>query len=200
MGQLASSFMIEQSFWNLQRATGAFLVAAILPLALGVYLFLSRNGVGGGTPRSQALFVWERGSILTAVILTAIGLVLLEGILQETDGRALARVGASAYFFGAVLLVTAEALRLPEGEAPYPLIVLYVLLAFLGQAAIGGALLQANLLPAWIGWLTLAWNIVWLVVLPIATPGDVYFPVLHHLMPLLIGIPLLLGISDVVTT
>lgn len=177
--------------WSFQRAAGALMVAAIFPLALGVYLFLSRNGIQGGTPRSTALFAWERASILAAVILTAIGLALLEGNLHETNGRVLARLGASAYFFGAVLLVAAEAMRLPEGPAPYPLIVIYVLLAFLGQAAIGGALLQSNLLPVWIGWATLVWNLGLLVVLPITTPGDIYFPILHHLMPLLIGIPLL---------
>ena len=176
---------------TMERAAGALMIAAVMPLALGVYLFLSRNGIQGGTSRSTALFVWERGSILTAVILTAVSLMLLEGILQETDGRVLARLGASTYFFGAVLLVAAEAMRLAEGEASYPLIVIYVLLAFLGQAAIGGALLQSNLLPAWIGWATIAWNMGLLVVLPMVTPGDIYFPVQHHLMPLLIGIGLL---------
>jgi hypothetical protein len=180
-----------KDFWSFQRAAGGFMVFAVIPLAIGVYLFLSRNGVQGGTPRSPALFVWERGSILTAVVLTAIGLVLLEGVLHETSGRVLARIGASAYFFGAILLVSAEAMRLPQGQASYPLIVIYVLLAFLGQAAIGAALLQSALLPAWIGWTTLVWNVGWLVALPIATPGDIYFPVLHHLMPLLIGVPML---------
>lgn len=176
---------------TMERAAGALMIAAIIPLALGVYLFLSRNGIQGGTPRSTALFVWERGSILTAVVLTAFGIMLLAGILEETGGRVLARLGTSAYFFGAVLLVTTEAMRLPEGPASYPLIVIYVVLAFLGQAAIGGALLQSDLLPAWIGWSTIVWNIGLLVILPIVTPGDIYFPVQHHLAPLLIGIALL---------
>ena len=177
--------------WSSQRAAGALLIAAFIPLAFGVFLFLSRNGVQGGAPRSTALFVRERGSILAAVVLTAIGLMLLEGTLYETSGRVLARLGASAYFFGAVLVVAAEAMRLPEGPVSYPLIVIYVVLAFLGQAAIGGALLQSNLLPAWIGWTAIGWNAGLLVILPLITPGDIYFPVQHHLMPLLIGIALL---------
>jgi hypothetical protein len=167
------------------------MVAAIVPLAFGVFLFLSRNGVQGGAPRSTALFVWERGAILAAVVLTAIGLMSLEGTLQETSGGVLARLGASTYFFGAILLVATEAMRLSEGQVSYPLIVIYVVLAFLGQAAIGAALVQSNLLPAWIGWTAVAWNLGLLVVLPIITPGDIYFPVQHHLMPLLIGIALL---------
>lgn len=181
----------EQGFWTLQQTAGALLVAAILPLALGLYLFISRNGVQGGMPRSPTLFMWERGSILAAVVLTALGLVLLDAHLQDTSGRVMARLGASAYFFGAVLLAAAEAMQLPVRQASYPLIVVYVVLALLGQAAIGGALLQSNLLPAWIGWMTIAWNLILLIVLPIVTPGDIYYPVAHHLMPLLIGVPLL---------
>jgi hypothetical protein len=177
----------NRAFWTEERVTGALLVAAILPLALGLDLFMSRNGVQGGAPRSPALFVWERGSILAAVVLTALGFVLLEATLQDTNGRVLARLGGSAYFFGAVLLAAAEAMRLPSS----PLIVVYVILAFLGQAAIGGALLQANILPSWIGWTTIAWNLGLLVILLAVTPGDIYYPIVHHLMPLLIGIPLL---------
>ena len=179
----------KQRFWTRQRTAGALLVAAILPLALGLYLFSSRNGVQGGMPRSLTLLMWERGSVVAAVVLTALGLVLLDALLQDTSGRILARLGASTYFFGAVLLVAAEAMRL--GQASYRLIVVYVVLALLGQAAIGGALLQSNVLPAWIGWMTIAWNLILLLVLPIVTPDDVYFPIVHHPMPLLIGVALL---------
>lgn len=183
--------MKDLNIWNIQRTAGAFLVTAILPLALGIFLFFNRNGVGGDAPQSLALFVVERGLILTAVVFTALGFALLDAGLYETNGRILARWGASTYFFGAVLLVTAEALRLPIGQVSYPLLVIYVVMAFIGEAAIGGALLQSQLVPAWIGWLTIAWNLGWLFILPITTPGDIYFPVLHHLMPLLIGISVL---------
>jgi hypothetical protein len=33
---------------------------------------------------------------------------------------------------------------------------------------------------------------VWLVVLPLVTPRDIYFPVLHHVMPFVIGLALVL--------
>jgi hypothetical protein len=180
-----------EDIWSPQRVAGALVVLAVIPLGYGVFLFINRNGIQGGAPRSPALFAWERGSILAAVVLTAIGLVLLEATLSETSGRVLARLGASTYFFGAVTLVVAEAMHLSEGRASNPLIVIYVLLAFLGQAAIGGALLQSQLLPGWIGWTTIVWNLGLLIVLLIVTPGDIYYPVQHHLMPLLIGIALL---------
>jgi hypothetical protein len=183
---------MDQGFWSLERTTGAFLVAAALPLALGVYLFLNRNGVQGGAPRNPALYAWERGSILAAVVLTALGLVVLEMIFEGTPARTAARIGAMAYFFGAVLLAAAEAMSLAKREtATYPLIVVYVVLALLGQAAVGAAIVQSGLLPAWIGWTAIVWNLAWLIILPVTTPADVYFPVLHHLMPLVIGASLL---------
>ena len=88
--------------------------------------------------------------------------------------------------------MAAEALDLTRKEQSfYPLVVIYVVLAFLAQTAMGGALLPSGLLAAWIGWLTIGWNIAWLVVLLLFARRDIYFPVLHHLMPLMMGIALL---------
>jgi hypothetical protein len=125
-------------------------------------------------------------------VLAAIGFVLLEEHLHTSDGRVLARIGATTYVFAGILGVVAEALGLSGwGRSLYPLIVVHVVLGFLGQAAIGGALRQARFLAPWIGWATIVWNLGWLVVLPMITPRDIYFPILHGLMPLLIGVPLL---------
>lgn len=181
--------MADLSSWSMQRAAGAFLVLGFLAHAVGVLMFVSRRGGAAPGPGFMAV---ERSSIMTAVVLTAIGLMLLDRHLQNTEGRILARAGATAYLLAGTLLVAAEAFALSQEEKNvYALIVIYVVLAFLAQAAVGGALLQSRLIPVWIGWITIAWNLGWLVVLPITTPGDVYYPVLHHLMPLLIGVPLL---------
>ena len=91
--------------------------------------------------------------------------------------------------------MTAEALALTLGfEKVIGLINIYVVMAFLAEAAIGGAVIQAGLLAAWIGWATILWNIAWLVALSLISRRDMYFPALHYLMPLVIGIALLLGI------
>jgi hypothetical protein len=104
----------------------------------------------------------------------------------------LARAGAAAYLLAGAVLVMAESIGLRGVNTEvYPAVVAYVVLAFLAQAAIGGALLQAGLLAAWAGWLMVAWNVGWLVILPILTPGDIYFPILHHVMPLVMGLLLL---------
>jgi hypothetical protein len=78
-------------------------------------MFWLRGGVEGKPLPSQAYFVWERSCIMAAVIITAVGLVLLAGVLEPTGGQVLARAGATAYLFAGVLLVAAEALSLNGG-------------------------------------------------------------------------------------
>lgn len=41
------------------------------------------------------------------------------------------------------------------------------------------------------GWLTAAWNAGWLVALAVGSPTDIYYPALHLVMPIPIGIALL---------
>ena len=90
---------------------------------------------------------------MAAVVITAIGFALVQSFLQNTDGRMLATIGATAYLFGGVLIVAAETLSLTwEYEKVYGLAVIYVVPAFLGQAAVGGAVLQAGVVAVWIGW------------------------------------------------
>jgi hypothetical protein len=83
--------------------------------------------------------------------------------------------------------------NLSSGNNTYPHIVLHVVLAFLAQAAFGAALIQTGLVPSWVGWATIIWNLAWLICLPVTSPRDIYFPVLHHVAPLVIGIALLRG-------
>lgn len=52
---------------------------------------------------------------------------------------------------------------------------------------------MSGLLPAWVGWTMVAWNIGWLIVLPIFTPSNMYYPFVHFLPWLLIGIALLVA-------
>ncbi len=179
--------MFPQDFWTPFRMTGLFLVLSFIAMGVGVASFVSRNGIEGGPPPT-----YERAAIMASVVLTALGYVLLDSHLQSTAGHAWARLGLAVFFFAGPVLLVAEGFTLTQGEkSVYALIVSYVVLAFLAQAFIGAALLQSQVLPSWTGWLTVIWNLSWLVILPFLTPGDIYYPVLHNLIPLIIGIQML---------
>jgi hypothetical protein len=132
--------VIDLQYWSIERAAGFFLVFSFAANLAGVLMFLIRGGISG-IPPSHTHLVWERSFLMAAVFLTAIGLVLLDGHLQNTDGRVLARAGATAYLFGGILVVVGEALNLNAGQNTYTLIVIYVVLALLAQATMGGSLL-----------------------------------------------------------
>jgi len=184
-----------ERFWSIEYSAGTVLILSFVALFVGALMYWVRGGIRGGAPPTHVYFVWERGFIMAAVVLTALGLALLEGLLQDSAGRVLARAGAIAYLFGGVLVVAVEASSLSQGlhrndsEQNWAPANIYVVLALLAQAAIGGSLLQAGLLPAWIGWVTIVWNAAWLLAFVIKR-DDIYIPFVHHFMPLVIGIAL----------
>jgi hypothetical protein len=173
------------------RAAGVFLVLGSAANLAGVLMFWLRDGVSGRMPPSPAYFTGERSLILAAIVLTAVGFVLLEDHPELDTGRVLMRTGATAYLVAGSLGVLYEAMEIARTSPPYPVIVVYVVLALLAQAAIGGGLRQAHLLAPWIGWATIVWNLGWLLALPLLTPRDIYYPVLHDVMPIFIGAALL---------
>lgn len=178
--------MLNPDFWTQSRLAALFFVLSFPAMALGIAMFFGRNGLQGGTGS-----ILERGALVAAVVMTVIGVVFLNAPLQETAGRALSRIGLALYLLAAAALLVPEAMPfLPGGRSVYALIVVYVVLALIAQAAVGGALLQAGLAPKWVGWVTIVWNLGWLIVLPVVTPRDMYYPILHGLMPLIIGISL----------
>lgn len=184
--------MFDQSVWSNRRAGGLFLVLGFVANLVGILMFNFSSGILGNIPRTTTFVMWERSFIVLAVVLTMIGFVLLEGYLATTSGSVFARIGASMYFFGAVLVVVAETLGFTLGYQQTPgVVVAYVIMAFLAQASVGVALLQSGVVASWIGWGAILWNLAWLVALPLISPRDMYFPILHHPVPLIIGIALL---------
>jgi hypothetical protein len=182
--------MNNQQSRSVERGAGSFLLLSVVAVVVGSVMFFLRGGMTTDIPTTPSPnYTWERGFILAAAVLAAIGFMLLEMRLQDSGGRVLARTGAVAYLFGGILVAVAEALDVSQGHTlTHMLIAVYVILALLAQAAIGGALVQSRLLPAWIGWAAIGWNVLWLVVLPLTSAGDMYYPILHHVAPLVIGI------------
>jgi len=125
--------MLDPRFWSIEQSGGFVLILSFVTFFVGAVMYWirwRRSGIRGGPPPNYTYLIWERSLIMAAVILTAIGFVLLEAPLQNTDGWALARTGATAYLFGGILWLVAEALDLTRTEQSfYPLIVIYVVLA-----------------------------------------------------------------------
>jgi hypothetical protein len=143
--------------------------------------------------QTHRYLLWERGFVMAALLGVALGLTLLEKLLEAAGDRILAPSGWLVYLIATVLVLVAETFFISRQEWNYAPIVAFVVLAFLGQAVFGAALLRTGLLPGWVGWAVIFWNLGWLVVLPIARPKEMYYPWLHFVAPLLIGITLLIN-------
>ncbi len=128
---------------------------------------------------------------MTAVLAATLGFVLLERVLESAGDTVLSPLGMTTFLIAAVLVLAAESFGLKLDEYMYAPVVASVILAFIGQALFGAAILRTGFLPAWVGWATVIWNLAWLVILPIARPHDMYYPWLHYVAPLVIGISLL---------
>lgn len=185
--------MEHQGIATSPRPAGALLAASFFVFLVGGLLFWARNGMDDQPAPSFAYLALERGSIMAAAVVTAIGLLLLAPLVggARADTLLPARLVAATYAAATALLLVAELNLLRGGRFPYPLVVAYVVPAFLAQAALGAILLRAGFLPAWLGRTAIGWNLGWLVALALLTPGNIYFPVLHHTIPLVIGIALL---------
>jgi hypothetical protein len=156
--------------------------------------------------------LWRWGTILfiSGVVVTVLGLTMFTSLLRDAGDRTFSQVGLIAFLFGAVLWVinlafrlsvdpwaaqeTARTAVLPEFYVPLTrwtglLFVIYTVLAFSALAAYGGAVLSTSVLPHWVGWFAIVYGLAGLGLLRVT--GDAP-PFLHHLMPLLLGILLLL--------
>jgi hypothetical protein len=177
-----------------ERTLAANLLAmSFVVFTVGGALYAGRAFLNWQIDEASPHILWERGLIIAAVVAAVLGLALLEDLLRAAGEPIWSRVGMVAYLLGAVVVVTAETAYLGKRDWVYPQIVLYVVLGFLAQAAFGVSLLQTGLVASWAGWATILWNLGWLSVMLIIRPRDIYFPVLHHVAPLLIGIALLAG-------
>lgn len=151
-----------------RQITAILLILSVVAFLVAASFFTARTIWKWPSAQTDLHMRWERVLAVTACLIMVLGFVLLEGLLREAGDRVIARLAV------AIMLISAA-----------------VVLAFLAQAAFGAALLRTGLVARWAGWATILWNIGLLVVMPIASPRDIYFPWLHYVAPLLIGIALL---------
>ncbi len=192
---LALISAIANQSLSIRTVTASLLILGFAVFTIGGVLFAGRAFLKWPIEETSSYLIWERGFVIIGVLLNVVGLTLLEEMLRTAGDSFLARAGMVTYFFGAVIVVSAETAYLGKRDWLYPQIVFYVMVAFVAQAAFGAALLQTGLVAGWVGWVTIIWNMAWLLIMLIVRPRDVYYPVLHHVAPLIIGIALLGGAS-----
>lgn len=134
---------------------------------------------------------WERGFVIAAVLASVLGMALLEQLLHEVKTVVLARLAFVTYFVAAIVLIGAEAAFIDGRPFVSSQLILVVVLACLGQAVFGLALVRSPLVAPWAGWTTSVWNLGALVVLVLFSPQNMYYPAIHFVGPLIIGIALL---------
>jgi hypothetical protein len=173
-----------------RQLTAFLLILCSFVFLIAGFLFTARAIWNWPVGQTAVYLRWERGVIITAFLIGLLGFGAFEHMLSATGDIGIARMALHIYLVSAAVLVVAETSFL-NGQWSYPQIVAHVVLAFLAQAAFGLALLQTDLLPSWVGWASILWNLGCLVILPILMPQDMYFPWLHYVVPLLIGISLL---------
>lgn len=174
-----------------QRVTASLLILSALVFVVAGLLFTGR-AIWKWPAGETALYLrWERGLVMAAFLISVLGFTVLENLLYDAGGRVFARSALAIYLISAAVLVVAETNFLSSRGSLYPQIVAHVILAFLAQAAFGAAILQTGLVAPWAGWAAVFWNLGLLIIMPIFFAQDMYFPWLHYVAPLMIGIALL---------
>lgn len=214
--------MADLAFWTPVHVTGAILLlSSIIALGIWPYMLVKDKGgpvIFGQPPREWLRLVhehprpwfWATISFIGAILVALFGLGLLAGLLHDAGDPGFADVGLLAFAVGAMLWVIHLAERLTvhpwagkelamKGVIPevyralstwtWAMFLIFTVLAFVGVIAFGGSILASSLLPHWLGWAAIIYSALGLVILAITRDA---LPIMHHLMPLVFGIVLLL--------
>jgi len=174
-----------------QVVAGWLLILSGLIFLPAGLLYTGRAILKWPSAQSQGYLYWERGLVMGAILVATLGFVLLTQLLEAAGDRIVSPLAMVVFLLGTGLVLAAESFGLKLQNYMYTPIVVFVVLTFLGQAAFGISILRTGFLPEWVGWATVIWNLAWLVILPIARSQDMYYPWLHYVAPLMIGIVLL---------
>jgi hypothetical protein len=172
-----------------RRVSGLLLLIAFVLNLGGVVMYAAGTEYGwvGETPTYHAC---ERALFISSYVAAALGTAVLEPALAEAGAAILGRLAAIAFPMAASVALVMEAVTI-NGPEPYALIVVAVLLLFGAELLLSAAVLASRLVPAWVGWAAVVWNVAWPAILPIISPGDPYYPILHAIPLLMISIPLI---------
>ncbi len=179
-----------------RQVSGLLLLVAFL-LNLGGVVMYTAGTAYGWVVETPTFHASERALIMGSYVAAALGTAVLEPALGEAGAAILARLAAITFPMAASVALVMEAVGL-DGLWPPALMVVAVLLLFGAGALLGAAILASRLVPTWVGWAAVVWNVAWPAVLPtlwgvlpMVSPGDLYYPILHGIPLLLISIPLI---------
>jgi hypothetical protein len=214
--------MNDYVIWTTSHVTGMVLIlSGLLALGAGFYMLVKdKHGpiIFGQPPHEWLRLVhehprpwfWATLSFIGAILVALFGLGLLANLLHDAGDPGFANVGLLAFAVGAMLWVIHLAERLtvhpwagkelaskrviPDiytalSTWTWAMFLIFTVLAFVGVMAFGGAILASSLLPHWLGWAAIIYSALGLVILAITRDA---LPIMHHLMPLVFGIVLLL--------
>lgn len=210
------------TIWTANHVTGMILALSIIfAPGIALYMRVKdKHGpiIFGQPPHEWLRLVhqhprpwrWATISFICIILTTLFGLGLLAGLLSDAGDPGFSQVGLLAFAFGALLWIIVLTARLTidpwagkemlaKGVVPDiytalstwngAMFAIFTILAFAGATAFGAAILATTLLPHWLGWATIAYSLAGLALLAITRDS---LPILHHLMPFVIGIILLL--------
>jgi hypothetical protein len=155
---------------------------------------------------------WRWGNVFmgAAAVIQLAGLSVFTTTLEGVNERVFSRLGLIGLLLTTVFWLIFSAFRTvitviaaqeiaatsavptyyePIEKLGFAIFYIYAVSGFLALAAYGGSLLKADLLPVWVGWVTLLFSIGMLILLLIMSDT---LPAFHYLSALLIGILLLL--------
>ena len=173
------------------RRVSSLLLLVAFVLNLGGVVLYSAGTTYGWVGETPIYHAWERALFMGSYVAAALGTVVLQPALGEASAAILGRLAATAFPMAASVALVMEAVAWDEPAAPPTLVVVAVLLLFGAGALLGAAILASRLVPAWVGWTAVVWNVAWPAILPFVSPGDPYYPVLHAIPLLLIAVPLI---------
>jgi hypothetical protein len=173
-----------------RRTSGVLLVVAF-GLHLGGVLIFNGRFFFGWFPQTTAWYTWERSLFIAAYAAAALGVDLLGSMVREAGRAVFGRLAGTAFLIAAVLAIVVEASFLSTDAGQTPFVVVMVVTLFLAEAVLGWSMVGSRLMSDWIGWAVVAWNAGWLVVLVAVAAEDIYYPILHFVPLLVIGIGLL---------
>jgi hypothetical protein len=178
------------NFLTEQRLAAMLLLLSCLIFVVAGTLFTVRVIWALPIGQSEIFLRYERSLVVAAFLVSLLGFGLLESILRTAGDIGFARIALLLYIISTALVAAAEMSGLAS-RSVFPQLVLHIVLAYLGQAVFGVAVLHTGYLPTWIGWTAIIWTIGCLIIVPIVLPNDIYFPWLFYVVPLIVGIGLL---------